>query len=95
MVYASYPAVVAVSSKSSVLAFILVCVLGPFGYLYVSIPWALASAVVYALLFVLTLGIASAAFPVFNVLLAVVGVLMVRRQNQALVRRLQVPVRVG
>lgn len=84
--------VVAVSTKSAILAFILTVLFGPFGFLYVSVGWALASMVIYGVLFVLTLGLAGVVFPVLNVLMAIVGVLMVQSQNQAQIRRIESPI---
>lgn len=81
--------VVAVHTKSPVLAFILALVLGPLGFLYVSILGGLLLLVLYAGIFLVTLGFSTFLVPFANVVLAVIAALMAMARNSGEMRRAQ------
>ena len=89
------PTVVAVAGKSPVLAFILIFLFGPFGFLYVSILGGVVLLALYGLLFGITVGLAGPLLALANIPLALVGAWMVARWNRAELARVSAQVSSG
>lgn len=79
--------VVAVHTKSPVLAFLLTLFLGPLGFLYVSIMGGIVLLVLYALIFLVTLGFSAILVPVANFFLAILAIVLAMARNSGEMRR--------
>lgn len=81
--------IVVTEAKSPILAFILILIAGPLGFLYVSAVGGILLVVMYGIFFLVTFGFGAIILALFNIGLAFIGAAMASAQNRRSLSKLQ------
>ena len=74
--------IIVAEGKNPILAFVLILIAGPLGFLYVSVMGGILQTVFYAIFFVVTLGFGAIVLAFLNIVLACIGYVMAGAQNR-------------
>lgn len=74
--------IILTEKKSPILAFVLILIAGPLGFLYVSVLGGILLIVLYGIFFLATFGFGAIILAFLNVVLACIGYVMAGAQNR-------------